>query len=244
MNGKPIGPDKKIIVALDVSDTKTALDNIDLLKDYIEVFKVGLELYTVAGPSIIQEIHKRNKKVFLDLKFHDIPNTVSRAALAAVRQGVFMFTVHASGGSEMMKKCSGDVVSFCLRENLARPRILAVTVLTSIPGEVLRDELGIPYSLNTHVKHLAGMAQKAGVDGVVASGSEAKMLRDRYGRGFLIITPGIRPSWTPADDQMRTVTPKQAVRAGADYLVMGRAILNQSDPIGAIQRIGNEIAEI
>ncbi len=231
----------KLILALDVSEYDYALELVDKFGEHIGIFKVGLELYTAAGPSVIEEIHKRGKSVFLDLKFHDIPNTVSRAGIAAARLGVFMFNVHASGGYDMMKRCRDDVVNTCLRENLNRPRILAVTVLTSISTEILRNEVGIQHSLNTHVRHLAGLALKAGLDGVVASAKEAAMIRGHCGRGFLIVTPGIRTSWTPVDDQMRTMTPKQAIREGADYIVMGRAILNQKDPVKTAEIINQEI---
>ncbi len=232
---------EKLVLAVDVDDADYAKEIIDKYSSYIDIFKVGLELFTTAGPSIIQEIHSKGRKVFLDLKFHDIPATVSRAGIAAARLGVFMFNVHASGGLDMMKKCRDDVVNVCLRENLNRPRILAVTVLTSMSQEALRNDVGIQHSLNTHVRHFSGLALKAGLDGVVASAREAAMIRGHCGRGFLIVTPGIRPSWAPLDDQMRTMTPREALREGADYLVMGRAILNQPDPLKAIELIGAEM---
>ncbi|MBS1115471.1 MAG: orotidine 5-phosphate decarboxylase, partial [Nitrospirae bacterium] len=235
---------KKLILALDVSEYQYALELIDRFRDAIEVFKVGLELYTVAGPEIINQIHKRDRKVFLDLKFHDIPTTVSKAGIAAARLGVFMFNVHASGGLDMMRKCREDVINLCLKENLDKPRMIGVTVLTSMTQETLKNEIGVQHSLNTHVRHLAGLALKAGLDGVVASAREAAMIRGHCGRGFLIVTPGIRPSWTPADDQWRTMTPKQALKEGADFLVMGRAILNQSDPMKAIELIQKEMASV
>jgi orotidine-5'-phosphate decarboxylase len=233
----------KLILALDVSEYDYAIELLDNFGSYIDIFKVGLELYSVAGTHIIKEIHKRGKRVFLDLKFHDIPNTVSKAGIAVARQGVFMFNVHASGGLDMMKKCRDDVVNLCLKENLDRPRILGVTVLTSMSKENLKNEVGISHSLNTHVRHLAGLSLKAGLDGVVASAHEAAMIRSHCGRGFLIVTPGIRTSWTPVDDQMRTMTPKQAIREGADYIVMGRAILNQPDPVKTIELINKEIEQ-
>ena len=239
---QPVRANDKLILALDVSDYGHALELLDKFKDYINIFKVGLELYTLAGPSIIEEIHKREKKVFLDLKFHDIPNTVSKAGIAAARLGVFMLTLHASGGLEMMRRCRDDLVSTCLKENRNRPRIVAVTVLTSIANEALKNEMGIHHSLNTHVRHLSGMALKAGLDGVVASGKEAAMIRGHCGRGFLIVTPGIRTSWSQPDDQMRTMTPRQAIQQGADYLVMGRAILSQPHPLKAVEIIQSEIA--
>ncbi|MBI5641323.1 MAG: orotidine-5'-phosphate decarboxylase [Nitrospirae bacterium] len=232
---------EKLILALDIDDCEYAVEIIDKFSGYVDIFKVGLELYTVAGPAIIREIHNRSRKVFLDLKFHDIPTTVAKAGIAAARLGVFMFNVHASGGLDMMRRCRDDVVNVCLKENLSRPKIIAVTVLTSMSQEVLKNEVGINHSMNTHVRHLSGLTLKAGLDGVVASGREAAMIRGHCGRGFLIVTPGIRTSWTPQDDQMRTMTPKQALREGADYLVMGRAILGQSDPLKAIELINSEI---
>ncbi len=244
MDAEAVQNRQKLILALDVPEYDHAVELIERFSDVIEVFKVGLELFTVAGPAIIKEIHKRDRKVFLDLKFHDIPTTVSRAGIAAARMGVFMFNVHASGGLDMMKKCCEDVINVCLRENINKPRMIAVTVLTSMSQETLKREIGIQHSLNTHVRHLSGLALKAGLDGVVASGREAAMIRTHCGRGFLIVTPGIRPSWTPPDDQARTMTPKQALNQGADFLVMGRAILNQSDPMKAIELIYKEIASV
>ncbi|MFA4830433.1 MAG: orotidine-5'-phosphate decarboxylase [Thermodesulfovibrionales bacterium] len=232
---------EKLIIALDVPELNYALELVDKFEDQIEIYKVGLELFTSAGPKIIEELHKRNKRVFLDLKFHDIPNTVTKAAIAATRLGVYMFNVHASGGLEMMKKCKEAVVELCLKENLKKPRILGVTVLTSMSQQVLKDEIGIQHSLNTHVRHLSGLALKAGLDGVVASGHETARVKSHCGNGFLIVTPGIRPSWQPPDDQHRTMTPKQALREGADYIVMGRAIINSANPLKTLELISLEM---
>jgi len=237
-----VQPGNRIIIALDVDDKDHALDIVDKLSGCIDIFKVGLELFTLAGPSIIDEIHSRGKQIFLDLKFHDIPTTVAKAGVAAARKGVFMFNVHASGGIDMMKKCKDEVVKVCLRENLNRPRIIAVTVLTSMSQDVMKADLGIQHSLNTHVRHLAGMALKAGLDGVVASANEAVMLKGHCGNKFLLVTPGIRPSWAQQDDQARIMTPKKAVGAGADYLVLGRAVLNHADPVKAVELIQKEIS--
>jgi len=157
------------------------------------------------------------------------------------RLGVFMFNIHTSGGFEMMKKCAETVVEMCLKENLNRPKILGVTVLTSLTRESLRDELGVHHGLKTHVKHLSNLAMKAGLDGVVASAREAEIVRNHCGKDFIIVTPGIRPSWTLPDDQKRTMTPKEALKQGADYLVLGRSILKQSDPLKAIDLILVEI---
>jgi orotidine-5'-phosphate decarboxylase len=233
-------PDR-LILALDMPEHDYALESIDKYSGYINIFKVGLELFTACGPRIVKDIHKRGKKVFLDLKFHDIPNTVTKAALAAARLNVHMFNLHASGGLEMMKRAVESVVQVCLKENIDRPKILAVTVLTSLSRERLKDELGIQYGLRTHVRHLSALALKAGLDGVVASAREAEIIRNHCGRGFLIVTPGIRPSWTPPDDQQRTMTPKEAIRAGADYLVIGRSVMQQPDPLKALELITLEI---
>ncbi|MFZ5996587.1 MAG: orotidine-5'-phosphate decarboxylase [Nitrospirota bacterium] len=232
---------EKLIIALDVSDAQQAIDIVDRLGDDAAVFKVGFELFVSAGPGIVEKIQGRGKKVFLDLKFHDIPNTVSKAALAAARLGVYMFNVHASGGLTMMKKCKDAVVELCLKENLQRPKIIGVTALTSLDTEMLKNELGVQHSLKTHVKHLALLALKAGLDGVVASPHETSMIKQHCGDDFLVVTPGIRPSWVPPDDQRRTATPKEALRQGADYIVMGRGILTHEDPIKALELISLEI---
>lgn len=232
---------EKLIIALDVSNAELALDIVDRLSDYTGVFKVGFELYVSAGPSIVEKIQDKGKKVFLDLKFHDIPNTVSRAAVAATRLGVYMFNLHTSGGFEMMRKCREAVENVCLKEKLARPKIIGVTALTSLDNEILKNELDIKNTLKTHVKHLALLAQKAGLDGVVASPHEISMIKQNCGRNFLVVTPAIRPSWVPPDDQKRTATPRDALRGGADYIVMGRGILKQDDPIKALELISLEI---
>ena len=232
---------EKIILALDVNDPDYALEIVDKFSGHIEIFKVGLELFTSGGPDVIRKIHDKGKRVFLDLKLHDIPNTVSKAALAATRLGVFMFNMHASAGSETMKRCRDTVIEACIKENLKRPKMLAVTVLTSLSQETLKEEFGIQHSLRTHVRHLSSMAMKAGLDGVVASGHEVSMIKNHCGRNFLIVAPGIRPSWSPPDDQKRTMTPRQAIHEGADYLVMGRSIMKHFEPLKALELISLEI---
>ena len=236
-----ISAPERLILALDVPEHDYALEIVDKYSEYVNIFKVGLELFTSCGPKIVEDIKERGKKVFLDLKFHDIPNTVSKAALSATRLGVYMFNLHASGGLEMMKRCKDSVVEVCLKENIDRPRILAVTVLTSLSRDILKDELGIQYGLRTHVRHLSALALKAGLDGVVASAREVEIIRNHCGKEFLIVTPGIRPSWTPPDDQKRTMTPQDAIREGSDYLVIGRAVMQQPDPLKAIELISLEI---
>lgn len=231
----------KIILALDVADFQDALDIVKKFKDHIDIFKVGAELFTAVGPKIVDEINSMGKKVFLDLKYHDIPSTVSMSALAAAQLGVFMFTVHTMGGLKMMQQAVGTLVGASLKRNIDRPKILGVTILTSIDSEALINELGILQNMETQIKHLSSLALKAGLDGVVASPLEVEMIRSRCDRGFLIVTPGIRPSWAAQDDQRRTMTPRKALNLGADYLVIGRAILSQPDPIKALERVIEEM---
>lgn len=232
---------EKIILALDVADAGHALDIVDRFREHVDIFKVGLELFVSAGPEIVNSIHKRGKRIFLDLKFHDIPNTVAKTAVSAARLGVYMFNVHASGGLDMMRRCREAVGELCLKENIIRPKIIGVTVLTGLNQETLKRELGIQHSLRAHVKDLSGLVRDAGLDGVVASGHEVEMLRENFGKEFVIVTPGIRTSWSPPDDQRRTMTPGEAVRSGADHIVLGRAVLNHPDPLSAIELITAEI---
>jgi len=235
-------PKDRIILALDVPDYDEAVRILYQFEEHIEMFKVGSELFTSVGPKIVAKINSMGKKVFLDLKFHDIPNTVAKSSAAATRLGVFMFNVHALGGLEMMKRAADTVRKISLDENIDRPRLIGVTVLTSMDQAALWDELGIGLRISAQVKHLAGLAQRAGLDGVVASPEDAEVLRPHFGKDFLIVTPGIRPSWAAADDQKRMLSPKEALRRGADYLVIGRAILSQPNPVSALKRIEEEIS--
>ena len=238
----PVPASEKLILALDVSEYGYALDLVDRFAEYVGIFKIGLQLFTACGPKIIEDIAvKRGRKIFLDLKFHDIPNTVSKAAIASSRLGVYMFNVHAWGGLEMMKRCRESVEAVCLKEDIRKPKILAVSMLTSLTDAILREELGMRRSVRTQVKHLSSLALRAGLDGVVASGWEVAAIRYHCGDQFLIVTPGIRPSWRPRDDQRRTMTPGEAVRAGADYIVVGRAVLEQEEPLKALELISLEM---
>jgi orotidine-5'-phosphate decarboxylase len=236
-----MNPKERIILALDVADYEEALGIVEKFQEHISIFKVGSELFTSTGPKIVKEIVAMGRKVFLDLKYHDIPHTVSKASSIAAELGVFMFNVHTLGGLEMMKQAAQSVVKVSLRKNYNRPKILGVTILTSINQETLRGELGIEHRIQTQVKHLASLALNAGLDGVVASPQDIEIIRQKYGRNFLIVTPGIRPSWAPHDDQKRTMTPGEAFRKGADYVVIGRAVLAQRDPVKALERIVKEI---
>jgi orotidine-5'-phosphate decarboxylase len=234
----------KLIVALDVSTPAEARALVAALRDVVGMFKIGSQLFTTAGPEIVKEIIESGARVFLDLKFHDIPAQVAGAARAATELGVSMFTVHASGGGEMMSRAAEAVTETAASTGLARPRVVAVTVLTSVDSLTL-SEIGIASSPMECVLRLAKLAANSGMDGVVASPLEAQALRSSLTNpGFLLVTPGVRPAGGPLDDQKRVTTPAAALRAGADYLVIGRPITGAKDPLGAARTILAELESV
>ena len=226
----------KLIVALDVDSVDRARRLIAQLRDVAGMFKVGSQLFTAAGPALVREIVNGGSKVFLDLKFHDIPNTVAAAAIEATRLGVSIFNLHALGGSEMMERTAQAVAETAVKEQLSKPSVIGVTLLTSANEATLR-EIGIDTTPDKLVTHLAQMAAGAGLDGVVASPAEAPVIRSATTAGFLIVTPGVRPSGAAAADQKRITTPREAIELGADYIVVGRPILEAPDPVKAATRI-------
>ncbi len=213
-----------IIVALDVNNQRDALSLADQMDPKLCRLKVGKELFTRLGPQIIQELHQRQFDVFLDLKFHDIPNTTAQAVLAAADLGVWMVNVHASGGREMMETTVSR-----LKKGNYNTHLIAVTVLTSMSNDDLH-ELGIQANAAEQVVKLAALTKSCGVDGVVCSAQEAKILRAQLGPDFLLVTPGIRPADSATDDQKRIVTPQQAIQDGVDYMVIGRPITKADNP--------------
>jgi orotidine-5'-phosphate decarboxylase len=235
---------EKIIVALDVPSADAALQVAEKLHGHVGMFKVGSEVFTAEGPVVARYLVASGEQVFLDLKFHDIPNTVRAAAHQAGMLGASLLTVHASGGRKMMEAALDGVRAAARARGVARPtRVLAVTALTSLGAEDLA-EVGFQGSPEEVVVRLARLAQAAGVDGVVASPREIAVIRQACGPNFLIVTPGIRPATGASDDQARTATPESAIRAGADYLVIGRPITGSPDPAAAADAIaaGMEIA--
>jgi len=234
-------PKDKIIFALDVDHFADAQRWVNLLKNHIGLFKVGKQLFTHAGPKVVDMIRQKGQKVFLDLKYHDIPNTVARAGEEATKLNVAMFNLHALGGIEMMKKTVEASRAMAKSLGVPKPTILAVTILTSMDENALK-EVGIQNSVLEEVGRLASLASKAGVDGVVASPQEIGTIRERCGEKFLIVTPGIRAPSDKKDDQKRTLTPKEAISAGANYLVIGRPIKEAKDPIEAVQKILEDIS--
>ena len=234
-------PKDRIIFALDVEHFSEAQRWVNLLKGRVGLFKVGKQLFTHSGPKVIDMIRQKGQKVFLDLKFHDIPNTVARAGEEATKLEVTMFNLHALGGSEMMKKTVEASKRTAKGLGFPPPIILAVTILTSMDEGMLK-EVGIQGPIREEVAKLAVLAKQAGIDGVVASPQETPIIRERCGETFLIVTPGIRLPSDKKDDQKRTLSPREAVAAGASYLVVGRPIKEAKDPLEAVEHIVEDIS--
>jgi orotidine-5'-phosphate decarboxylase len=224
---------ERIIIVLDVSTRDEALRLVRALHDVAGMFKVGSQLFTACGPQIVRDIIEIGGKVFLDLKFHDIPNTVSHAAIEAAKLGVSMMTVHASGGGTMMQSVSRELRD---RFGSSRPLVVAITVLTSLDARSL-FEIGVEIPVEEQVVRLALFAQKCGLDGIVCSPQEIQLVRKSVDSNFRIVTPGIRMPDQSMNDQQRTATPQQALAAGADYIVVGRAVTEDPDPRSAVKRI-------
>ncbi len=231
----------RLVLALDLDDDQEALGIVDELKGSVGLFKVGHQLFTAYGPDIVRRIIARGGRVFLDLKYHDLPNTVAKASAEAVKLGASIFNVHALGGLDMMRAAAEAAQETADKLGMPAPVALAVTVLTSMDEKSLRKELKIMRSLQREVSHLARLAQRAGMHGVVASPQEIKMLRRAVRGEFIILTPGVRPVWAGKDDQKRTMTPGEAVAAGADYIVIGRPVLKAEDRKEAVRKIIEEI---
>jgi orotidine-5'-phosphate decarboxylase len=233
----------KLIVALDVETVSRARELIDILREHVGMFKVGSQLFTSAGPDLVREIVRSGNRVFLDLKFHDIPNTVAAAGVEATRLGVTIFNVHAAGGAEMMRRTAEAVSHAAETEGHSRPAVIAVTVLTSADASTL-ESIGLAGDPQSQVLKLACLAAQSGMDGVVASPLEVSAIRAAVKQsGFLIVTPGVRPGRASRDDQKRVLSPAQAIRAGADYLVVGRPITTAKDPAETARRILEEMEQ-
>lgn len=230
--------DPKIVVALDFAEAKQALAFVDRLDPALCRVKVGKELFTAEGPHLVEQLVGKDYGVFLDLKFHDIPNTVAKACEAAAKLGVWMLNVHASGGRAMMEAARNAV-----DKSSHSPLLIAVTVLTSMDQAAL-NEVGVSGELQDQVLRLALLTEQSGLDGVVCSAQEAPMLRSKVAPDFCLVTPGIRPATASKDDQSRIVTPADALRQGSSYLVIGRPITQAPDPIEALQAIHAEISSL
>lgn len=237
----PLSKDK-IILPLDVDSAEKAVELVRLLKHDVGAFKVGLELVNSAGLSIFDKIKQAGAgKIFYDCKFHDIPNTVAGASRGAAKLAVWMFNVHCAGGFAMMKAAKNAAVEESGKLAVPCPLVIGVTVLTSIDQAVLNDEMRVPGAVADQVVHLAKLAREAGLDGVVASPHEIELIRAACGPDFLIVTPGVRPAGADIGDQKRVMTPSEAVRNGADYLVIGRPIIKAEDPKAAARAIAAQL---
>jgi orotidine-5'-phosphate decarboxylase len=226
----------RLIVALDVGSVAEATELVDLLAGEVGMFKVGKQLFLHAGPQIVRTIREHGGEVFLDLKFHDIPRTVAKAAAEATRMAVRMFDLHASGSLEMMERTVAEVNKVCRAEGLRRPKVLAVTVLTSLNHHDLK-RVGVSGGVQNQVVRLARLSKEAGMDGVVASPLETAAIRKECGQGFLIVTPGVRLTEDSSDDQKRVETPQAAIRSGSDYIVVGQPIREAPDPLKAAREV-------
>tara|TARA_B100001939_G_scaffold108147_1_gene93513 strand:+ start:1330 stop:2028 length:699 start_codon:yes stop_codon:yes gene_type:complete len=231
--------ENKIIVALDFNSSSQAVEFVDTLDPKLCRLKIGKELFTAAGPNLVETMIKKEFDVFLDLKFHDIPNTVANAVKVAADLGVWMLNVHISGGSTMMKSAKDAIIS----HGGCKPILIGVTVLTSISSAEL-SEIGINNDLKDQVVQLAKLAYQSGLDGVVCSAEEAKLLRNSMPADFILVTPGIRREQDAVGDQKRVITPSQAIRNGSDYLVVGRPITQAASPSAALAAFNSEIASV
>lgn len=226
----------RLIVGLDVDDVTAADSVVRRLGDAVRFYKIGKQLFVHAGPDVVRRVQASGAEVFLDLKFHDIPNTTAAAGVEAARLGVRIFNIHAAGGLAMMKRTVAEVDGVCRAERLRRPKIIAVTVLTSL-GDADLVQVGVERKAAAQVVRLARLAKRAGLDGVVASPREIGAIRRACGPDFLIVTPGVRPAGADTHDQKRVLTPGEAVAAGADYLVLSRPVLAAADPVVAANDI-------
>ena len=238
MNTDPVN---KIIVPLDVPTITEAIALVDQLPE-ISFWKVGLELFVSTGPEILTQLKQRQKRIFLDLKFHDIPNTVAGACRVAARYGVDLITIHATAGKVALKAAQNALEEGAKAANKPPPKLIAITLLTSLNSRELAFDLKIPLELPEYALQMALLAQESGLAGAVCSPQEVEQLRRTCGDDFLLVCPGVRPTWAEKGDQQRSFTPSQAIKAGADYLVIGRPITASNDPVAALERIFEEIS--
>ena len=243
-NGKPeMNAEGRIIVPLDVPDEESAIALVDQLPQVVW-WKVGLELFTSIGPKILKVLKSRQKRIFLDLKFHDIPNTVAGASRSAASYGVDLLTLHATCGSNALKAAREAAQEGAAQAGVKPPKLIAITLLTSISARQLAFDLKIPLELPEYALEMALLAQEAGLDGAVCSPQEVAQLRQTCGDDFLLVCPGVRPTWADKGDQKRSLTPAQAIIAGADYLVIGRPITTATEPELAWKRISEELTTV
>lgn len=234
-------PQNPLIVALDVESLSVANQLVTTLSDDVKWFKIGKQLFTTVGPAAVKLLLDAKKNIFLDLKFHDIPNTVAGAVASGTKIGANMINMHASGGFEMMRAAAESAEKQASERGIPKPTLLGVTILTSVDEANFQRDFGTPRRLEDQVAYLAELSQEAGLDGVVASPLEIELIRKVCGDDFVIVTPGVRPEWAASNDQQRVMTPAQAIDAGADYIVVGRPITAAGNPCEAARTILQEI---
>lgn len=240
---KPKQAKDRIILALDVDSIEEVIKYVDLLKDYVGYFKVGLQLFTACGFKADEVIKEHGGKVYFDGKFQDIPNTIAQTSLNLLKRGIDFFNISATGGSKMMINTLNACNSYAKRNDIEPPVILAVTLLSSFGQKTLTNELCVDMNISTYVLKLAKIAKEAGLAGVVAPDTDAGQIKKELGEDFIVVCPAVRPTWAIVNDQIRIVSPSDAIKAGADYMVIGRPITMAHDPVAAAKLIITEIEE-
>ncbi len=240
---KPILAKDRIILALDFDTIDEVIKYVDLLKDYVGYFKVGLQLFTACGFKSVEVIKEHGGKVYFDGKFQDIPNTIAQTSINLLKRGVDFFNISATGGSKMMINTLEACSDYARKNNIEPPMILAVTLLSSFGQKTLTNELGVDMNISAYVLKLAKVAKESGIHGVVAPDTDAAQIKKELGKDFLVVCPAVRPTWAIVNDQIRIVSPSDAIKAGADYMIIGRPITHAQDPVVAAKMIIAEIDE-
>ncbi len=240
---QPIEAKDRIILALDVDNVEEVIKYVDLLRDYVGYFKVGLPFLTSCGIDTIKLIREHGGKVYFDGKFQDIPNAVATASINLLKKGIDFFNISATGGSKMMSNTVENCNSFAKKNNIEPPVILAVTLLSSFGQKTLTEELGVDVNISNYVLKLSELAKNAGVSGVIAPDTDAAQIKKELGDDFIVVCPAVRPTWAIVNDQIRIVTPSDAIKSGCDYIIIGRPITHAQDPVAAAKLIIAEIED-
>lgn len=240
---KPVEAKDRIILALDVDSIEEVIKYVDLLKEYVGFFKVGLPLFISCGFEAIDVIKEHGGKVYFDGKFQDIPNTIAQASINLMKKGIDFFNISAVGGSKMLSNTISTCNSYAKKNNIEPPVILAVTLLSSFGQKTLTNELGVSTNISSYVLKLSSLAKEAGLSGVIAPDTDAAQIKKELGEDFIVVCPAVRPTWAIVNDQIRIVSPSAAIKAGADYIIIGRPITHAQDPVAAAKLIISEIEE-
>ena len=240
---KPFDAKDRIILALDVDTIEDVIKYVDLLKDYVGYFKVGMQLFTACGYEAVKVIKERGGRVYFDCKFQDIPNTVAQTSINLLKNGIDFFNISANGGSKMMTTTLSACENYAKKNGIEPPVILAVTLLSSFGQKTLTNELCVEMNISSYVLKLAQVVKESGLKGVVAPDTDAKRIKQELGDDFIVVCPAVRPTWAIVNDQIRIVSPTDAVKAGADYMVIGRPVTMAQDPVAAVKLIIAEIEE-